>query len=453
MTATVAAPPVPPAAPAAPWWPEVYDAVARLARVSPTRPAVIDATGAVTFELLWNAARRQHSSGPSAETAEVVPVPARSTVGFFVDVVAALLRGQAALPLPGAAAGTSDNSPSHPQAAGGCRPWKAVVAVAGGTYTTVLTHGEPPTRSRKAEALGLRPGGVAFFASPMHLNGPYEFAVRHLLSGGTIVLAQRFDPGEWAATARRCRPDWAFLVPTQMRRLLANVDPGVLRDATASLRLLVHSSEPCPPPLRAGFADLLGAERIAEYYGTATYDGTLTIGRTTGPDGEPGGRRAAAPIPGALLRVVDGTGRPVPPGVTGRIEGRSTAGLVSHPAGRCPGPGDWQSVGDLGRLTADGRLVLESVAAPGRAIVGGINVPLGQVRSVITAHPGVLDCDVTAVPDPDLGSVVAVHARVADPALTADALGAYCAERLSAAERPRRIDLVTVNAGTGRWCS
>jgi acyl-CoA synthetase (AMP-forming)/AMP-acid ligase II len=99
-------------------------------------------------------------------------------------------------------------------------------------------------------------------------------------------------------------------------------------------------------------------------------------------------------------------------------------------------------VGDRGHLTADGRLVLDSVAAPGRAIVGGINVALTRVQAVLTQHPAILGCDAHAEPDEDYGEVVAVRAYTSTPHLTVQDLHAHCATRLSNAERPRRIDLL-----------
>jgi acyl-CoA synthetase (AMP-forming)/AMP-acid ligase II len=420
-----------PAAPP-PWWEDIHGAVSGLARRCPDRPAVVDGTTTMTFAELKQAAER-HRIVEGTDPAPVQVIPARSSAGFFVEVLAAWLRGRTPMPLPARAPADQLDGITRQLAAisGECRPWKAVTAVSGGRYRPLVTHGEPPTEPRKAEALGLRPGGAAFFASPMHLNGPFEFAFRHLLRGGTVVVAPRFDPAMWVAMTAAHRPDWAFAVPTQMRRLLAAVDLPALRAATTTLELLVHSSEPCPAELWSRFADLLGAERLAEYYGATCYDGTFVRGAAGG----------GLPIEGAQLRVVDDRGRPVPPGTVGTIDGRSRAGLVNHEPGMCRTPACWQTVGDRGRLTTEGRLVLDSVATRGRAIVGGINVALARVEAVLAAHPGLLASDVRAVPDGDYGTVVAVHAYTGDPLLTANAVHAYCAARLSSAERPRHIEL------------
>jgi acyl-CoA synthetase (AMP-forming)/AMP-acid ligase II len=420
------------------WYGEVTGVLARLARrPGGKHPAVIDGTTTLTFTELYAAAR---DTAPRIATRNgIAPIEARSSAGFVVHATAAWLAGCAPFPLPphvprSLAARLTANAARRPK---GCRPWKVVASAATGRADRALvTHGEPPSSSRKALALGMRPGGSALIASPLYLNGPLEFTLRQLLLGGTVILAPRFTPPVWAAFARAHRPRWAFLVPTQIRRLLAALPPAVLTEAITGLDLLLHSSEPCPPALRRCLCGLLGGERVGEYYGAAEYDGTFRYAS----DPLPG----AAPIPGAELRVVDHDRLPAAAGATGVIEGRSTAGIVSHPAGQdclCPTAGSWRTVGDRGRLIMRGRLTVTSVAVPGRAIVGGINVALGQVSSVLLTHPAIADCRVKAVPDPGYGQVVAAEITAADPDLTTSQLHAYCATRLPKAACPRHVRL------------
>ncbi len=416
------------------WHDDVAATLACLARQgADKRPAVIDGTTTLTFAELYTAAR--HAAARTAAVNGIAPLQSHSDAGFVVRAAAAWLAGFAPLPLPPVAYGVASRlAAGAADRPAGCQPWKVVATAASGTYRALVTHGEPPSRPRKALALGMRPSGIALIASPLHLNGPLEFTLRHLLLGGTVILARRFTPATWVALALAHKPTWAFLVPTQIRRLLAAIPTAVLEKATAGLEVLMHSSQPCPPALRPRLGCLLGNERIAEYYGAAEYDGTFRYSS----DPIPG----AAPIPGAELRVVDSTRHPVPAGTYGLIEGRSTAGLISHPAGLpCPDTDAWATVGDHGRESRHGRLTVTSVAVPGRAIVGGINVALGHVSSVLLAHPGISRCRVEAVPDPDYGQVVAVQATAIDPRLTLSQLSAYCAARLPAAARPRHLRL------------
>ncbi|WP_131787147.1 AMP-binding protein [Protofrankia symbiont of Coriaria ruscifolia] len=414
------------------WRQEITVALDRLARDRRARPAVIDSEGARTFgQLHRDAHHKARDLGGEDCRGRLRPVTARSDADFFVEVFATWLAGGIPLPLP--ARGAAVSTPDFPRApAGGCEPWKAIVGVRDGLYRLLVTHGEPPSVPRKALALGMRPGGRALIGSPLHLNGPFEFAVRQILLGGTVVICPVFTPQVWVTYAGRHRPTWAFLVPTQLRRLLDDAGEAAVAQAASSVDRLVYSSQPCPPDLRGRLLALLGADRVAEYYGTAEYDGTLRVGAADG----------GVPIDGAEIRITGPQRAPVPAGTVGTIEGRSRVGLASHPLpGACPPPDAWQTVGDRGHLDGTGRLHVASVAVPGRAIVGGINVALTHVRGVLAAHPAISDCTVAVVPDAVYGHRLTAHVRTRHPTLTAEEIHAYCSERLAAHERPSHLDL------------
>lgn len=399
----------------------------------PRETAVADATGELTFSRLWRHARSQaEATGPLQ--GRIVPIPATSTASFIVAVTATWLAGGVPMPLDPKLPPSLRDTMARRASLGAhtCAPWKAVLSIAGGTYRPLITGGEPPTVARKAHALSLD-SGAALFASPMYLNGPFEFALRHLLLGGTVVMLDRFDTTQWAHVAATTEPTWTFLAPIQLQRLLDDLPPRALRTALAGTRTAVHSSSPCPPGLRDRLLNLVDPHVVAEFYGAAEYDGTLA--RADEPE------LGAAPIPGADLRVVDGDRQPVPPGEIGVIEGRSTAGLTTHYAGEpCAGPDLWRTVGDRGSLGSNGRLTVCDVTTTGRAIVGGINVGLTRIHAVIAAHPAVASCTVTPLAHAEYGQVITVRVTVREP-LTGQALIDYCTARLRPAERPHKIHI------------
>ncbi|WP_328372620.1 class I adenylate-forming enzyme family protein [Micromonospora zamorensis] len=423
---------------------QIRDALEDHARERGDRLAVIDATTALTYGQLWQQARaRSALLGPRPGT--VCAVSATSTCAFFADVAAIWLAGGVPMPLDPKTPPPLRTAMTRRASTGThtCHPWKAVLSVVGGTYRPLVTGGEPPTVARKAHAVGLgrlpkagSTGGgrsVAMFASPMYLNGPFEFAARHLLLGGTVAILNRFEPRAWVQLAAAMEPSWVFLAPIQIRRLLDGTDPHDLRTALASVHTLMHSAAPCPPEVRARLLKVVDAHVVAEFYGAAEYDGTFV----RADENHPG----APPIPGALLRVVDATGSPAPVGQIGVIEGASTAGMVCHYAGApCTAADAWRTVGDHGTLDSTGRLTVTSVDTTGRAIVGGVNVALGRVHAVIAAHPDVRSCQVIPIPDDTHGQVISARLTTFRP-LTAEALHAYCATHLRPAERPRHLHI------------
>jgi long-chain acyl-CoA synthetase len=93
------------------------------------------------------------------------------------------------------------------------------------------------------------------------------------------------------------------------------------------------------------------------------------------------------------------------------------------------------TVGDLGRLDADGYLYLDGRRAD-LVISGGVNVYPMEVEQVLAGHPGVTQVAVFGVPDEQWGQRVCA-AIVGDADL--DELRAFARDRLAAAKRPKEL--------------
>jgi fatty-acyl-CoA synthase len=150
------------------------------------------------------------------------------------------------------------------------------------------------------------------------------------------------------------------------------------------------------------------------------------------------------PLPGMQLRVVESaTGRPLPAGEVGelRVRGHLTPGYYRDPeqtraAFDAEG---WFVTGDLGLVGEDGR-----VRFRGRLKelikTGGANVAPLEVEAVLLSHPGVKQAFVVGVPDRARGEVgVAAVELHEGAAATAEALTAFCRERLASYKVPARI--------------
>ena len=73
-------------------------------------------------------------------------------------------------------------------------------------------------------------------------------------------------------------------------------------------------------------------------------------------------------------------------------------------------------------------------------IVSGFNVYPNEVEDVAAAHPGVAECAVVGVPDDKTGEAIKLVVVRKDPALTEEALRAFCAESLTGYKRPKYIE-------------
>jgi long-chain acyl-CoA synthetase len=112
--------------------------------------------------------------------------------------------------------------------------------------------------------------------------------------------------------------------------------------------------------------------------------------------------------------------------------------------------GDWLRTGDIGRINADGFVFIED-RKKDMILVSGFNVYPNEIESVVAAHPGVLEVAAVAQADEHSGEVVALFVVKKDPALTAEALIAYCRTELTGYKVPRhvyfRTELPKTNVG------
>ena len=118
--------------------------------------------------------------------------------------------------------------------------------------------------------------------------------------------------------------------------------------------------------------------------------------------------------------------------------------LGAEPKRRADG---WESLGDIGRLDAEGYLYLGDRLAD-MILRGGANIYPAEVEAAVTEHPEVRSCVVVGLPDPEFGQ--RVHAILeldgsADAQAVADGMAAFLADRLSRYKHPESFE--TASAG------
>ena len=73
-------------------------------------------------------------------------------------------------------------------------------------------------------------------------------------------------------------------------------------------------------------------------------------------------------------------------------------------------------------------------------LVSGFNVYPNEIENVVAMHPGVLECAVIGVPDPNSSEAVKLFVVKRDPALTEADLRKYCEENFTGYKRPKHIE-------------
>ena len=288
-----------------------------------------------------------------------------------------------------------------------------------GVWSGVLT--DEHARALAGEEIdlwGFGPGDRHLVLSPLHHSAPLRFAVHTLLAGGEVLLPGPFEVTRAARVITELRPTTTFCVPTHLQRLLReDVD-------WSSFRMLAHAGAPCPEPVKRAVVAALPDGSVHEFYGST--EAQFTVCTTADWLAHPGSVGRARP--GRTLST-DERGLlwcAVPPWA--RFEYWRAPDKTEK-----AWDGDRVTVGDLGRVDADGTVWLDG-RREDLVISGGVNVYPAEVEAVLDAHPGVEESAVFGVPDDDWGQrVVAAYVGTATP----DELAAWARERLSPAKRPK----------------
>ncbi|WP_299950527.1 class I adenylate-forming enzyme family protein [uncultured Modestobacter sp.] len=232
-------------------------------------------------------------------------------------------------------------------------------------------------------------------------------------------------------------------VPTQWSKLLEQ--PHLAGRRLEHLRVGIAATAPAAPELVERVADLLGVPLVVRY--AMTESPSICGTEPTDPP-EVQARTVGRPQAGVQVRVVDDDGGPVATETVGRVQVRGDCVMRGY--WRAPeltaqvlGDDGWLRSGDLGRLTAEGNLVL--VGRSGDMYIrGGYNVYPLEVENVLADHPAVARVAVVGVPAPVIGEIGVAFVVPADPAAapTREELRVWVRGHLADYKAPDRVETV-----------
>lgn len=339
-------------------------------------------------------------------------------------------------PLPAAPLPDRISEPGRALASGGSSGRPKIIVAPGPLAAT------PGTLSTRFGSWGFRPGQVQLVAGPLYHAMPNVCAHSGLFEAQTLVLMDRFDAARAVELIPRHRVQFAYFAPTMLRRIaqLTVVSPAPF----ASIESIISAGAPCPPDLKRAWIDLLGPERLYEFYGMSENIGSTTI-RGDEWLARPGsvGRPQAHDV-----LILDAEEQPLPPGEVGEIFMRPKipVGPTYRYIGAAPAkttPDGFTSVGDLGWLDADGYLYIADRRTD-MIITGGANVFAAEVEAALGEHTGIADLAVIGVPDPEWGKRVHAIIQPRDPFVPPSIpdLDAHCRARLMAYKIPKSYEFV-----------
>jgi 2,3-dihydroxybenzoate-AMP ligase len=322
----------------------------------------------------------------------------------------------------------------------------ALLLLSGGTTGTPKliprTHDDYACNARlSAQICELGPDAVYLAVLPM----PFNFAMACpgvlgvLQAGGTVVVARDPSPATAFRLIARERVTIAALNPPLVPLWLqenAETAPDL-----SSLRLLQVGAARLADDVARRVRPELGA-RLQQVFGMA--EGLINLTRPE-DDEETVCTTQGRPIcPDDEVRVVDGSGEPVPDGEVGELLTRgpyTIRGYYRAAEANRSGftPDGFYRTGDQVRRLPSGHLVVVG-RIKDQINRGGEKIDATEVEGHLAAYPGVLAAALVGVSDPDFGERPVAFLVCDGSAPTARAAGAFLRERgVAAYKHPDRV--------------
>ncbi len=291
-------------------------------------------------------------------------------------------------------------------------------------------------------AYGMGPDTLYLSPAPLYHAAPLRFNMTVMRLGGTCVVMEHFDAERYLSLVEQHRITHTQLVPTMFVRMLKLDAAARARHDLSSLRCAIHAAAPCPAPIKRQMIDWWGPI-LWEYYAGTEGNGITLVDSKAWLE-KPGtvGRAVVG-----ILKICDDEGNELPVGEEGTVYFAEGRPFVYHDdplktAGARNARG-WTTLGDVGRLDADGYLFLTDRKAF-MIISGGVNIYPQEAENLLVTHPDVMDAAVFGVPDPEFGEQVKAVVQPRDPSRASPAfaaeLVAWCREHLAHYKCPKSVD-------------
>jgi long-chain acyl-CoA synthetase len=262
-----------------------------------------------------------------------------------------------------------------------------------------------------------------------------------LLQGELVIVHPRFDAEALLQAIERHRLTQLYLVPTMYVRLLKLPDAVRRRYDLSSVTFVGSTGSPCPPEVKRAMIEWWGPVFTESYASSET--GLITFCTAADALARPG--TAGRALPGAEIKILDDSGKALPPGEIGTIYCRHLAlpdfTYINNPAARRQiDHGGLAAVGDMGYLDPDGYLFVCDRRSD-MVISGGVNIYPAEIEAMLMTLPGVADCAVFGIPDPEYGEALAAHVQPQPGAvLDGEDVRDFLRRRLANYKVPRMVE-------------
>jgi acyl-CoA synthetase (AMP-forming)/AMP-acid ligase II len=288
----------------------------------------------------------------------------------------------------------------------------------------------------------LREGCRSLVAMPMFHLGGTGWPIWSMQQGASLVIVREVAPESLLKTIVEQRVETALLVPAVML-FLCELPQSRTADFSA-LKHITYGTAPISPEVLRRSIDTFKC-RFSQIYG---------LTETTGPFTSLAHQHHVAeklascgrPMFGARAKVVDASGRELPPYEVGELmyQGES---LMSGYWARKKETDDviregWLRTGEAGYVDKDGFFFIKD-RIKDMIVTGSENVYPAEIEAVLASHPDIVEVAVIGVPDARWGeSVKACVVKRLGSTVTAEMLIHWCRDKLAGYKRPRTVDFI-----------
>lgn len=262
-----------------------------------------------------------------------------------------------------------------------------------------------------------------------------------LVTGGFLVLSERFDPGATLNVIEAEKLTVFAGVPAMLGRLVE--DPRFETADLSSLKYISWGAGPVSAKVLERLAKTTQAA-FSQQYGMTESNGPIVYTPPT-RDLDILLNTTGRPDPRLELRIANDRDQAVPDGQEGEVQVRMPfpfAGYLNNPAATAEAHtfDGFLRTGDRARLRPDGYLVF-SGRSKEMFKSGGFNVYPREVEMVLESHPAIRAAAVLGREDPAWGQVGVAFVELSE-ALEADAIAAWCKSRLADFKVPKEFRIV-----------
>ncbi len=290
-------------------------------------------------------------------------------------------------------------------------------------------------------ALGLGAGDRFVVPVPLsHVTGLVALMATAIRCAATLIVMPTFKAADFLDLAARERMTYTLMVPAMYNLCLVQTD--CTQYDLSAWRIGAFGGAIMPQATIERVAELLPRLTLVNVYGASETASPATIMPLDA------GRRHLDSVGKAVdcgeVVIMDAQGRQLPPGSAGELWIRGpmvVKGYWNNAQATREAfiSGFWCS-GDIGSVDADGFV---SVFDRMKDMInrGGFKIYSSEVENVLLQFPGVFECAVVGKPCPVLGERVHAVVVVRGEDVSAEALKAYCAARLTDYQVPESFTL------------